>query len=282
MLDRDLEVLEDTTRRSALMSGDTHPAIVHSQRQRLPVQVRVINHLQGRQEHTLVTENFMQPPNTENGLCLSRPHLLATHRWSPCDPFLFLQHSSSILYKDILYVNGHPHSPSALYSFFRIRPATQQFSIYFYSPTLYSPFSRLSYLTMVSTRTKNKSAHPAAPVMTNAAKQKAGIKTKPTQKRVTKDQTIRELQARLAALENPDGEPFSKEPLVRTSLPHILCTVANKTQFTKGDSPSLDVDGTRSNERDATEDDSEDDHFTFTPKRRMGTDLPNPRYAFQR
>ena len=76
---------------------------------------------------------------------------------------------------------------------------------------------------MVSTHPKNKSAHPAALVMMNAAKQKAGIKTKPTQKRVTKDQTICELQARIATLENPFGEPFSKEPLVRTGLPpHML------------------------------------------------------------
>lgn len=68
---------------------------------------------------------------------------------------------------------------------------------------------------MVSTRQKNKKAHPAAPVMTEAAKEKAGIPTKRRAKRVTKDDTIRELQARIAALETPGGEPFSKEPLVR-------------------------------------------------------------------
>ena len=51
--------------------------------------------------------------------------------------------------------------------------------------------------------------------MTTAAKQKAGIKTVKCWKRVTKDETIRELQARIAALENPDlEESFSKEPLV--------------------------------------------------------------------
>ena len=76
-----------------------------------------------------------------------------------------------------------------------------------------SPFT--SDPTMVSTRPKNKDAHPAAPVMTKAAKQKAGIKTKQRTKKVTKDETIRVLQARLAALENPDGESFSQEPLVR-------------------------------------------------------------------
>ena len=70
-----------------------------------------------------------------------------------------------------------------------------------------------------TTRTKNKLAHPATPVMTKAAMEKAGIKVKRHAKRVTKDDTIRELQAKLAALENPGEEPFSKEPLVRS-----LCT----------------------------------------------------------
>ena len=75
---------------------------------------------------------------------------------------------------------------------------------------------------VVSTRTKNKLTHPAAPVMTDAAKRKAGIKikTKSHPKRMTKDQTIKELQARINALENPDEEPFSKEPLVR-NLPYL-------------------------------------------------------------
>jgi len=69
---------------------------------------------------------------------------------------------------------------------------------------------------MVDTRRKNRLAHPAAPVMTEAAKQKAGIKTKRRAKKGTKDaDTIRELQARIAALENADEETFSKEPLVR-------------------------------------------------------------------
>ena len=70
---------------------------------------------------------------------------------------------------------------------------------------------------VAATRKKNKTTHPAAPVMSEAAKQKAGIPTKRRQKKVTKDETIRELQARIAALETPGGEPFSKEPLVRTS-----------------------------------------------------------------
>jgi len=70
---------------------------------------------------------------------------------------------------------------------------------------------------VASTRPKNKLAHPAAPVMTEAAKQKAGIKAKRRSKKPTKDKTIRELQARIAAFENPHEETFSKEPLVCTS-----------------------------------------------------------------
>ena len=68
---------------------------------------------------------------------------------------------------------------------------------------------------VASTRPKNKLTHPAAPVMTEAAKLKVGIKTRPRPKKVTKDQTIRELQAQIAALKNPEEETFSKEPLVR-------------------------------------------------------------------
>jgi hypothetical protein len=67
---------------------------------------------------------------------------------------------------------------------------------------------------VASTRAKNKHTHPAAPVMTEAAKKKAGIKTNRRQKRVTKDETIRLLQAQIAALENPNEESFLKEPLV--------------------------------------------------------------------
>ena len=74
---------------------------------------------------------------------------------------------------------------------------------------------------MVATRTKNKSMHPAAPVMTEAAKQKAGIPVKKRAKRVTKDETIRELKAKLASLENLGTEPFSKEPLVCTLIMYL-------------------------------------------------------------
>ena len=69
----------------------------------------------------------------------------------------------------------------------------------------------------VGTRQRNKEVHPAAPVMTEAAKIKAGIPTtKRRGKKPTKDEQIRELQARLTALENPDeAATVSKEPLVR-------------------------------------------------------------------
>jgi len=65
------------------------------------------------------------------------------------------------------------------------------------------------------TRSSTKTARPAAPVMSNAAKVKAGITpAKPRSKRMTKDATIRELEARIAQLENPDDLHPSKEPLV--------------------------------------------------------------------
>ena len=88
---------------------------------------------------------------------------------------------------------------------------------------IHSSFS--SFPTMVSTHGKNKLAHPAAPVMTTAAKRKAGIKTNPRPKRVTKDQTIAELRARLAAFENPGETAFSKEPLVHITKPLHLSWV---------------------------------------------------------
>jgi hypothetical protein len=69
---------------------------------------------------------------------------------------------------------------------------------------------------MVGTRPQNKKAHPAAPVMTGAAKIKAGIPvTKRRSKKQTKDDKIRELEARLALMESPDdATAVSKEPLV--------------------------------------------------------------------
>ena len=100
------------------------------------------------------------------------------------------------------------HSSASPYYFF----------IYWCYPALLLTLSlAVFHLAMVSTHIKNKNAHPAAPVMTKAARKKAGIPTKSCPKRVTKDQIIKELQARLAALEDPNAEPFSKEPLVSTA-----------------------------------------------------------------
>ena len=69
---------------------------------------------------------------------------------------------------------------------------------------------------MVGTRARNKDVHPAAPVMSEAAKVKAGIvSTKRRSKRPTKAEEIRQLRAQIAAMENPDDtNPTSKEPLV--------------------------------------------------------------------
>lgn len=68
---------------------------------------------------------------------------------------------------------------------------------------------------MVATHAKNKTTHPAAPVMSDNAKIKAGILTKRHSKKGTKDDTIWALEARIASSENPGGEQFTKEPLVR-------------------------------------------------------------------
>lgn len=75
---------------------------------------------------------------------------------------------------------------------------------------------------MVNTHLKNKVAHPAAPMMTDAAKIKAGIPpTKRRSKKQTKDDQIRELKAHLATLEHPDeATAVSKEPLVGQVFSH--------------------------------------------------------------
>ena len=75
---------------------------------------------------------------------------------------------------------------------------------------------------VATTHPKNKLSHPAAPVMTQAAKKKAGIKVKQRPKKATKDDTIQELRAHIAALENPDEGPFSKEPLVRIQISNSI------------------------------------------------------------
>ena len=84
---------------------------------------------------------------------------------------------------------------------------------------------------VASTHQKNKLTHPAAPVMTTTVKRKAGIKVRAPPKRVTKDQTIRELQAQIAALQNPDGEPFSKEPLVSSYQPSDMSQILMTPSF---------------------------------------------------
>ena len=105
-----------------------------------------------------------------------------------------------------------PHPPPYLL----FRPSILLSFIYLCSALPLSTHSRsLSHLTMVATtRPKNKLSHPAAPVMTQVAKKKAGIKVKQRPKKATKDDTIQELRARITTLENPDEGPFSKEPLV--------------------------------------------------------------------
>lgn len=78
------------------------------------------------------------------------------------------------------------------------------------------------------TRVKNKTAHPAAPVMSEASKVKAGIApAKPRAKRMTKDAMIQELEAWIAQLERPDESHPSKEPLVRVSpfLVRVRCLI---------------------------------------------------------
>ena len=73
---------------------------------------------------------------------------------------------------------------------------------------------------MVKTRLQNQTARPAAPVMTEAAKIKAGISTKRRAGKQTKDDKIRELQVRLDALEKlGETSAVSKEPLVSRAFP---------------------------------------------------------------
>ena len=73
----------------------------------------------------------------------------------------------------------------------------------------------ISNHTMVKTRVTNSLRHPAAPIMTNAAKAKAGIKHKQPKKKVMQKERIQQLEARINKLESGDGELSSKKPLVR-------------------------------------------------------------------
>ena len=124
---------------------------------------------------------------------------------------------------------------------------------------------------MVATRSKNKDAHPAAPVMTPAAKRKAGVPTKPHSKSTSKAQTIRELRARLAVFENPDDETtmISKEPLV-CPLFLVPQLISNYSQFTRGSSPPEDVDTdmlVADSETEALTNTGSDDFVTMGGKR---------------
>ena len=81
---------------------------------------------------------------------------------------------------------------------------------------------------MVGTRTKNKNTHPALPVMTDAAKVKAGLRPAKRQTKKTKAEQIRELEARLAAFEHPDdATSVSKEPLVSKCTPPSLVSLTD-------------------------------------------------------
>lgn len=109
--------------------------------------------------------------------------------------------------------------------------------------------SRSFPATMVSqTRSRNKNTHPAAPVMTKAAKVKAGIDPdKPQKKRLTKDARIHELEDEVARLKRPNDPHPSKEPLVSIPL-FVLCKyiLINSFQFTSdgssGDGPEVATD----------------------------------------
>jgi hypothetical protein len=123
-------------------------------------------------------------------------------------------------------------------------------TLYLHSPLIH-PHSFLTYLHSTSvasqpfsitmdrrTRPQNKTARPAAVVMTEKAKVKAGIKQAKTHsKRPTKDAKIRALEARIAELEHPDDPHPSKEPLVSTSLfsirshPHLSVLVYQQRKF---------------------------------------------------
>ena len=79
-------------------------------------------------------------------------------------------------------------------------------------------------LPMAKTHAKNKTTNPGAPVMTEAAKIKAGIPVKPCPKKQTQANQIRELEARLAAFKRPDEVTtiVSKEPLVSRTSSHTI------------------------------------------------------------
>jgi hypothetical protein len=132
---------------------------------------------------------------------------------------------------------------------------------------------------MVGTRAKNKGAHPAAPVMTDAAKIRAGIPTKRQSKKLSKGDQIRELQARLDAFERPnDTATVSKEPLVSENT-FLLCSSLTSaiTQFSRDSSPE-DVDRLVIPSEAPTEPDDGED-FIFVGGKRIPLSDYNPRCA---
>lgn len=135
---------------------------------------------------------------------------------------------------------------------------------------------------MVGTRSNNKNVHPAAPLMTEAARVKAGIPSgKRRAKKVTKDERIRELQARLAAAENPHEAPaVSKEPLVSQRSLRTQTNSHHTTQFTRDGSPPEDADPYAARSETPTEVDS-DEFMIVGGKRTLLSDL-DPRCVTRR
>ena len=132
---------------------------------------------------------------------------------------------------------------------------------------------------MVGTRPKNKNAHPAAPVMTEAAKTRAGIPSaKRRTKKPTKDEQIRELEARLAAFEHPDETTaISKEPLVSRLLSCNPYRGLITTQFIRDSSPPEDTDPYGVESDAPTEVDPDD--FVVVGGKRISSNSRDPRYA---
>ena len=129
---------------------------------------------------------------------------------------------------------------------------------------------------MVGTRAKNKTAHPAAPVMTNAAKIKAGIPTKRRTKKPSQKEQIRELEARLEAFEHPDETPpISKEPLVSPVPISRSAPSLTVNQFTRDSSPPDDSDLLIPDSEAPTEVDLDD--FVVVGGKRVSLSSHNPR-----
>jgi hypothetical protein len=138
---------------------------------------------------------------------------------------------------------------------------------------------------MAGTRPKNKTAHPAAPVMTNTAKIKAGIPTAKRQtKKISKADQIRELEARLATFEHPDdGNFISKEPLVSQSAPPLVRTTCAPAdphflQFLRDSSPE-DVERLVVGSEAPTEADAED--YVVVGGKRIPLNDYDPQYIWR-